>query len=150
MHPKKAPASDAPGSIRYEPEERRCHDFRLDQLGAIEASLSRNKRHVVVAEFNTFDAFSKARPFNNSRVAKVECKMNPAATDHSEEGRGFQRTRLALSPPRPELLSVPPHDCGRRLQSDADAAALVNIGAFGGNAPDHIFGGQYCCHRLPP
>jgi nucleotidyltransferase/DNA polymerase involved in DNA repair len=52
--------------------------------------------------------------------------------------------------PWPELLSVPPHDCSRRLQTDADAAALVDIGAFGGNAPDHILSGQYCCHRLPP
>jgi hypothetical protein len=41
------------------------------------------------------------------------------------------------------LLSVPPHDCRRRLQTDADAAALVDIGAFGGGyAPDHIFGSQ--------
>jgi hypothetical protein len=48
------------------------------------------------------------------------------------------------------LLSVPPHDRGRRFEPDADTATLVDIDAFGGNAPDHIFGGQYCCHGSPP
>jgi hypothetical protein len=102
------------------------------------------------AKLNTFDGFARASLFKDLRVAKVRCKRTPAATDHSEEGRGFHRARLALSSPWPELLSVPPHDCSRRLQTDADAAALVDIGAFGGNAPDHILSGQYCCHRLPP
>jgi len=39
------------------------------------------------------------------------------------------------------LLSVPPYDRGRRLQPNADAATLVDVGALGGNAPDDILGG---------
>jgi hypothetical protein len=39
------------------------------------------------------------------------------------------------------LLSIPPHDRRRRLEPDADAATLVDIGALGGNAPDDILGG---------
>ena len=46
-----------------------------------------------------------------------------------------------MSSPRPELLSIPPHDRGRRLEPDADAATLVDIGTLGGNAPDDILGG---------
>jgi len=41
-----------------------------------------------------------------------------------------------------EIFPIPPHDCGSRLQPDADTATLVDIGAFGGNAPDDILGGQ--------
>jgi len=77
-------------------------------------------------------------------------KWTPGATDHSEEGRGFHRARPALSSPWPELLSVPPHDRGRRLEPDADAATLVDIDTLGGDAPDNILGGQYRCHQPPP
>jgi hypothetical protein len=45
-----------------------------------------------------------------------------------------------------ELLSVLAHDRSRRLQANADAGTLVDIGALGGNAPDDILGGQYRCH----
>jgi hypothetical protein len=48
------------------------------------------------------------------------------------------------------LLSVPPHDRGRRLQPDADAASLIDISALGGNAPDDILSGQYRCHSVSP
>ena len=36
---------------------------------------------------------------------------------------------------------IPP-DCDRRLQPDADRAALVDVGALGGDAADGIIGGQ--------
>ena len=39
------------------------------------------------------------------------------------------------------MLSIPPYDRGRRLEPDADAATLVDIGTLGGNAPDDILGG---------
>jgi hypothetical protein len=39
------------------------------------------------------------------------------------------------------LLSIPPQDRGRRLEPDAGAATLVDIGTLGGNAPDDILGG---------
>jgi len=48
------------------------------------------------------------------------------------------------------LFSIVPHDRDRRLQADADAAALINKGALGGNPPDDILGGQYRRHLLPP
>jgi hypothetical protein len=48
------------------------------------------------------------------------------------------------------LLSILPHDRSRRFETNADAAALVDIRALGGNAPDDILGGQYRCHLPPP
>ena len=57
---------------------------------------------------------------------KLGAKRNPSDTERSEQGRGFHRPRLALSPPRPELLPIAPHECCRRLEADADPAALVD------------------------
>jgi hypothetical protein len=71
-------------------------------------------------------------------------------TPPSEQGRRLHRPRPTLSPPRAELLSVPPYDRGRRLQPDPDTAAFVDICALGGNAPDDILSGQYRCHLPPP
>ena len=45
------------------------------------------------------------------------------------------------------MLPIAPHDRRRRLEPNADAAALVDIGAFRGDVPDDILGGQYRCHR---
>jgi len=74
--------------------------------------------------------FAEASWFKGLRVAKVMCKKK-SATDHSEQGRRFCRPRPALSPRRPaELLSVPLHDRGRRLQPNADATTLVDIRTF--------------------
>jgi hypothetical protein len=47
------------------------------------------------------------------------------------------------------LLSVPPYNLRHRFEPDTHAPALVDIGAFVGNAPDNIFSGQYRSHRLP-
>jgi hypothetical protein len=44
------------------------------------------------------------------------------------------------------LLAVLPHDRCGRFNPNADAAALVDIGALGGNSTDDILGGQYRCH----
>ena len=53
------------------------------------------------------------------------------------------------APGRPtELLSILPDDRGCRLQPNAHTAALVNKGAFGGYAPDDIFGSQNRCHLV--
>ena len=68
---------------------------------------------------------------------KVRC-----STDRSEQGRRFLWPRPALSPPRPELLPIPPHDCSCPFETDAHAATLVDIGALGGDAPDDILRGQ--------
>jgi hypothetical protein len=61
--------------------------------------------------------------------------------------RWFRRAASLPAPSHPtELLTVLPHDRGCRLRPNADAAALVDIGALGGYAPDDILGGQYRCH----
>jgi hypothetical protein len=39
------------------------------------------------------------------------------------------------------LIAVLPHDRSRRLQPNADAAALIDKGTLGGNPPDDIFWG---------
>jgi hypothetical protein len=53
---------------------------------------------------------------------------------------------LTLPPRRSELISVLPHDRGGRFQPNADGAALIDKGTFGGNAPDDFFWGQYRRH----
>jgi len=56
-----------------------------------------------------------------------------------------------LAPWRPaELLPVLPHDRGRRLRLDADSAALVDVGAFGGDAADGVLGGHIAGMPLLP
>jgi hypothetical protein len=64
----------------------------------------------------------------------------PTAQDgHIAPSKQRRRLRCApwFPPGRPaKLLTVLPHDCGRRLQPNADTAALVNKGTLGGNAPD--------------
>jgi hypothetical protein len=41
-----------------------------------------------------------------------------------------------------KLFSIPAHDSGGRPEADADLAIDADKRAFGGNAPDNIFGGQ--------
>jgi len=46
----------------------------------------------------------------------------------------------------PELLTVLPHYRGRRLQPNANTAALVDKGALGGYSTDDILRSQYPRH----
>jgi len=64
----------------------------------------------------------------------------------SEKRRRFCRPRPPLTTQGPELLAILPHDRGGRLQPNADGAALVDKGAFGGDPPDDILGGQHRRH----
>jgi hypothetical protein len=48
-----------------------------------------------------------------------------------------------------ELLPILPHDRRSRFEPNADPASVVDIGAFGGDAPDDVLGGQYRCHLAP-
>jgi hypothetical protein len=41
------------------------------------------------------------------------------------------------------LLSVQTHNGGRRCQADTDLTMLVDQEAFGSDASDNIFGGQF-------
>jgi hypothetical protein len=65
---------------------------------------------------------------------------------YSEQTRRFRRAGPSLAPRRAELLPVPPYDRSRRFQTNADGAALVDEGTFGGDPPDDILGGQYRRH----
>jgi hypothetical protein len=47
------------------------------------------------------------------------------------------------------LLSILPYDRGGWPEANADGAALVDEGTFGGDPPDDIFGRQYNA-ILPP
>jgi hypothetical protein len=69
--------------------------------------------------------------------------------DHSSRGGvllppGRSATR------RPKLLSVLARDRGSGLQSDTNAAALVDKSALGRNSLNDIFGGQYRWHFASP
>ena len=77
---------------------------------------------------------------------KLGAKGSAAPPTTQSRGGGFIGRGPALPPRRPKL----PDDRRCRFEPDADAAALVDIGAFGGNAPHDIFDGQYRCHRVPP
>jgi hypothetical protein len=44
------------------------------------------------------------------------------------------------------LLAVLPHNRCGRFKPNADATALIEISALGGNSTDDILGGQYRCH----
>jgi len=76
-------------------------------------------------------------------------KEADARLSKSEHG-GVRLPTPVLSPPRPKLLSILPHDRSRRFEPYAAATTLVDIYALGCNAPHDILGGQYRCHRSPP
>jgi hypothetical protein len=65
---------------------------------------------------------------------------------HSKQRWRFRRPRPPLTPRCPKLLAVLPHDRCGRFKLNADAAALVDISALGGNSTDDVLGGQYRCH----
>ena len=79
-------------------------------------------------------------------VAKVRCKKHCNAAVPLEQGRGFYRSRPPLTARCAELLAIPSHDRGRRFQANADAATVIDISAFGGDAPHDFLGGQYRSH----
>src|ERR1700730_11970 len=65
---------------------------------------------------------------------------------HSKQRWRFRGPRPPLTPRCPKLVAVLPHDRCGRFKPNADAAALVDISALGGNSTDDILGGQYRCH----
>jgi len=48
------------------------------------------------------------------------------------------------------LVCVLPHDRSGRFQPNADSAALIDKGTFGGNAPDDILGVNIGAIEPPP
>jgi hypothetical protein len=60
----------------------------------------------------------------------------------SQQPRRFRRS-LPASSRLAELLTVLPHDRGRRLQPNADTAALIDKSALGRYPPNDIFSSQY-------
>jgi hypothetical protein len=85
-------------------------------------------------------------------LAAPEGELNdvfPTCHDQqSEERRGFWQPGSWLSSPWPKLLAVLAHDRRCGLQANADGAALVDEGAFGGNSFDNILGGQNRRHSM--
>jgi hypothetical protein len=73
-------------------------------------------------------------------------KIWPKLACNSEERRRLGRPRPTLTPRRPELLSILPHDCGGWLKANADGATVVDKGTLGSYSPDDILGGQYWRH----
>ncbi|SRR5260370_26561707 len=67
------------------------------------------------------------------------------ARSQPDEPRRFRRSLPASSRPA-ELLTVLPHDRGRRLQPNADTAALIDKSALGRYPPNDIFRSQYPRH----
>jgi hypothetical protein len=63
----------------------------------------------------------------------------------SQQPRRFRRSLPASSRPA-ELLTVLPHDRGRRLQPNADTAALIDKSALGRYPPNDVFRSQYPRH----
>src|SRR5262249_56858676 len=66
----------------------------------------------------------------------------PRTLDRSEQRRRFRQPGPPLTPGRPELFAILPHDRGSSLESNADGAMLVDKRTFGSNPPDDILGGQ--------
>ena len=67
--------------------------------------------------------------------------------DRSQQRRRFRCRARLPAPRRPtKLLPILPHDRGCRFQPNADAATLVDIGAFGGYSPDNVLGSEYRRH----
>ena len=82
--------------------------------------------------------------------AAVVCPFPASGVRYGSSSVSGFGDRRCLRPRRPsKLLPVSPHDRRRRFQPNADAAAMIDTGAFGGNAPDDIFGGQYPRHLRP-
>jgi len=82
-----------------------------------------------------------------------DARMDPdLAHQHGFNPRDFAAGAVSLTEAaadgavRPKLLAVLPHDRCGRFKPNADAAALVDISALGGNSTDDILGGQYRCH----
>jgi hypothetical protein len=65
---------------------------------------------------------------------------------HSKQRWRFRRPRPPLTPRCPKLPSVLPYDRCGRFKPNADAAALIDISALGGDSTDGVLGGQYRCH----
>ena len=62
-------------------------------------------------------------------------------------GAAVSATKPTLTPRcSAKLLPILPHDRRSRFEPNADPASVVDIGAFGGDAPDDVLGGQYQCH----
>ena len=83
--------------------------------------------------------------------AAVVCPFPASGMRYGSNSASGFGDRRYLRPRRPsKLLPVSPHDRRHQFQPNADAAALIDISAFGGNAPDDILGGQYPRRLRPP
>src|SRR6516164_4076019 len=93
---------------------------------------------------------SRPRPLVSFKAAVV-CPFPASGMRYGSNSASGFGDRRYLRPRRPsKLLPVSPHDRRHQFQPNADAAALIDISAFGGNAPDDIIGGQYPRRLRPP
>jgi hypothetical protein len=117
------------------------HDFRGGRRRAIRILLVRSAAVRQVLKFYA----------DKTSVSMWSSRRRQSTPRSSQQRRRLRCSPRGLASRAPaELLAIPPHYRGRRFETDADAATLVDIRALGGNAPDDFLGGQYRCHLPPP
>jgi hypothetical protein len=93
-----------------------------------------------VPQLKSSDGFFWVSLFKVLGFAKLRCKKDPLKLTLA-----VSPTEAAADDAVPEIARLPHNRCGR-FKPNANATALVDISALGGNSTDDVLGGQYRCH----